>query len=351
LAQRYLRDSSEVIFFTSTYASLLALVLTGLSPLSSFAQAPASEVPLELWLGRMQEATRHRAYAGTFVVSSGSNMASAKIWHVCDGTRQLERIESLSGPARSTFRYNDQVVTFLRDTKIATVEKRESLGLFPNFDQFSARDIGLSYQFKVIGSERVAGYDSERVHLVPKDNLRYGYRIWSEKKTGLVLQLQTVDLDGQVLEQVAFSDLQLDVPVSVAKLSQEMVNTQGYRVEHLQPQKTTAADEGWVIGKVVPGFKTVGCYRPASTTSVKVGDPIHPKVQWVFSDGLATVSLFAETYKKGRDLRVGLTAMGGATHSVVHRLGEWWIVAVGEVPPATLNAFAQGLERRVPDAK
>lgn len=337
--------------FTLTYVGLLALVLTGLGPLPSFAQTPAPEVPLELWLGRMQEATRHRAYMGTFVVSSGSNMVSAKIWHVCDGTRQLERIESLSGPARSTFRYNDQVVTFLKDTKIARVEKRESLGLFPNFDQFNAKDIGLSYQLKVIGSERVAGYDSERVHLIPKDNLRYGYRIWSEKKTGLVLQLQTVDLDGQVLEQVAFSELQLDVPVSVAKLSQEMANTQGYRVEHLQPQKTTATDEGWVIEKVVPGFKTVGCYRPASTTPKKVGDPVDPKVQWVFSDGLATVSLFAQTYQKDRDLRVGLTAMGGATHSVVRRLGPWWIVAVGEVPPATLNAFAQGLERRAPDAK
>jgi sigma-E factor negative regulatory protein RseB len=78
---------------------------------------------------------------------------------------------------------------------------------------------------------------------------------------------------------------------------------------------------------------------------------VEPKFQWIFSDGLAMVSLFVEPYKKERHLRVGLTAMGGAIHSLARRAGEWWVVAVGEVPPATLSAFAQGLERRAPDSK
>jgi sigma-E factor negative regulatory protein RseB len=340
-----------VTFFASTCASLLLVVLTGLGPVANVAQAPAPEVPIGAWLSRMQEASRHRAYTGTFVVSSGSNMVSAKIWHVCDGVRQFERIESLSGPARSTYRHNDQVVTFLREAKVAVVEKRESLGLFPNLFQSNAWDIGQSYQLKALGTGRVAGYDRELVHLVPKDNLRFGYRIWSEKNTGLVLQLQTLDLDGRVLEQIAFSDLQLDAPVSASKLSQAMANPQGYRVQHLVPQRITASDEGWAIGQAVPGFKTVGCYRPTSPAAASVGDATDPKVQWIFSDGLATVSLFVEIYKKERHLRVGPTAMGGAAYSVARRLGEWWIVAVGEVPPATLNTFVQSLERKAPDAK
>jgi sigma-E factor negative regulatory protein RseB len=31
---------------------------------------------------------------------------------------------------------------------------------------------------------------------------------------------------------------------------------------------------------------------------------------------------------------------------LTRRIGEWWLTVVGEVPPATLDAFAQGLERR-----
>ena len=33
------------------------------------------------------------------------------------------------------------------------------------------------------------------------------------------------------------------------------------------------------------------------------------------------------------------------TRRVVDRSGQWWVTAVGEVPPATLQAFVRGLER------
>ena len=51
------------------------------------------------------------------------------------------------------------------------------------------------------------------MQLKPTDRLRFGYRIWSEKRTGLVIKTQTLDPSGRVLEQTAFSELQLDAPV------------------------------------------------------------------------------------------------------------------------------------------
>ena len=36
----------------------------------------------------------------------------------------------------------------------------------------------------------------------------------------------------------------------------------------------------------------------------------------------------------------------GATHTLTRRVQDWWLTAVGEVPPQTLKAFAQSLERR-----
>ena len=44
----------------------------------------------------------------------------------------------------------------------------------------------------------VAGHEADGVQLVPKDPWRYGYRVWSEKKTGLVMKLQTVDASGRI---------------------------------------------------------------------------------------------------------------------------------------------------------
>lgn len=300
----------------------------------AWADATAADSALNAWLVRMHDASRQRAYTGTFVVSAGAKTASAKIWHVCDGTQQIERVEPLSGPPRSTFRRNDQVVTFFPEARVAFTESRDSLGLFPNLLKSSATNIGEFYQFKTVGSERVVGVDADVVQLVPKDTVRYGYRVWSEKRTGLVVQLQTLDVDGRVLEQAAFSELQLDAPVSMAKLTQMMNATEGYRIETSGAQKTTAQAQGWNLARQVAGFRPVGCFlRQAGS------------MQWTFSDGLANVSLFAEPFDSRRHLREGATDFGGATRTFARHVDTWWVTAVGEVPANTLSIFVQALER------
>lgn len=324
---------------------LLVFVLLALQ-LPAMAQPVQADASINSWLMRLHEASRKRAYTGTFVVSAGGGMASAKIWHVCDGAQQMERVESLSGIPRSTFRRNDQVVTFFPESKVAVTETRESLGLFPNLLKSENSTIAEFYQLKQLPHARIAGFDADVVQLIPKDRMRYGYRIWSEKRSGLVMQLQTLDQDDKVVEQAAFSELQLDAPVSMGKLSQMMGHTEGYRVEHPELQKTTAEAQGWSMHGAVAGFSPMGCYLRSVVAPAGGAGRANNTLQWMFSDGLATVSLFVETYDSRRHVREGLTDMGGATHTLTRHLNGWWVTAVGEVPPATLLVFAKGLERK-----
>jgi len=295
------------------------------------------------WLMRMHEASRHRSYVGTFVVSVGGNMSSARIWHVCDGEQQVERVESLTGAPRSTFRRNDQVMTFLPESRVAVTEKRESLGLFPNLLNAADSSIAQFYRVRTAGRERVAGFEADVVQLQPADRWRFGYRIWAEKKTGLVVKLQTLDETGRVLEDAAFSELQIDAPVSMAKLTRMMGNTEGYQIEKPDMVKTTAAAEGWVLKHPVPGFKSMSCFSRA--VGSKAGGPNQATMQWIFSDGLASVSLFVDAFDGRRHGQPGSLALG-ATHTLTRRMGDWWLTAVGEVPTHTLAAFAQALERK-----
>jgi sigma-E factor negative regulatory protein RseB len=294
------------------------------------------------WLIRVHEASRRRAYVGIFVVSAGDRMSSARIWHVCDGEQQMERVESLTGAPRSTFRRNDQVVTFLPQSRVVVEEKRESLGLFPNLLRSNASSIAKFYRVSASGSERVAGFEADRVQLWPQDSLRFGYRVWTEKNSGLIVKMQTLDNDGHVLEQAAFSELQLDAPVSMTSLTQMMSKTEGYQVEKPDMVKITASAEGWALKTAVPGFKSMSCYR--RLVRAGVGATKDNALQWVFSDGLASVSLFVEVFDSHRHGAPGSTAMG-ATHTLTRRIGDWWLTVVGEVPPQTLAVFAQGLER------
>jgi len=297
------------------------------------------------WLQRMRSASRERSYIGTFVVSAAvGNLSSARIWHVCEGDQQMERIEALSGPPRTTFRRNDQVMTFLPESRVARSERRENLELFPNLLGAPDSSLGELYTARVTGRDRVAGFDADVVQLVPRDTLRFGYRVWSERRSGLVVKLQTLDGEGNVVEQSAFSELQLDAPIKMHALAQMMASTAGYKVEKSQLQRTTAPSEGWALKTPVAGFKPISCYRRAMGGAASRDNTL----QWTFSDGLASVSLFLEPYDaQRRSQEVVLTL--GATYTLTRRLpgkdGDWWLTAVGEVPPQTLEAFAQGLAR------
>lgn len=322
-------------------ASALTAFLPAWAEPPGTANATTGERSIAEWLLRMHEASRRRAYVGTLVVSAGGNMSSSRVWHVCDGTQQMERVDALTGAPRSTFRRNDEVVTFSPQTRVAVAERRESLGLFPHLLKSTDASIDQYYSAGALGSERVAGFEADVVQLQPRDKLRFGYRIWSEKRSGLVLKMQTLDEQTKVLEQVAFSELQLDAPVSMDKLSRMMANTEGYKVVSPELVKTTAAAEGWRLVQDVPGFRPMSCLRRPSTSGPDA-------LQWVFSDGLASVSLFIEPFDPRRHLQEGLQGMG-ATYALTRRLvargGPWWLTLVGEVPPQTLQAFAQALER------
>lgn len=312
------------------------------------------------WLLRMHDASKQRAYIGTFVVSVGADMSSAKIWHVCDGELQMERVETLTGVPRSIFRRNNDVITFFPDQKVARTEQRESLGLFPNFLKSNNTSIADFYALKVLDAERVAGFETDVLQLVAKDRFRYSYRIWTERKSGLVVKLQTLDATGRVLEQAAFTELNIDAPVKMERLAQMMSNTAGHKIEHIELSKTTALAQGWVLSQGVPGFASMACYKrsvqsaSAAPAVVNAGNNTGANaaeanpgntMQWIFSDGLATVSLFVEVYDRKRHTQEGSMSLG-ATHTLTKRMNESWLTAVGEVPLATLKIFAQQLERK-----
>ena len=305
------------------------------------------------WLVRLHEASRRRAYTGTLVVSSDGSLSSSRVWHVCDGEQQLERIDTLTGPPRTTVRRNDEVVTLIPESRLAVLERRASLGFFPAPLPSGVETVGQHYLLKPLPlTDRIAGFDAVAVELQPRDDLRYGYRVWSEKKTGLVLKLQTLDAAQRVLEQVAFTELQLDAPVKIEPLLRLLKTRGGYPVQNIVLTPTTPQEQGWRLRQAVPGFATTACHLRAAPPAVAAGAAAAAPVpaarplplQWVLSDGLASVSLFVEPYDPAVHQAEGRLA-SGATHSLSRRLGDHWLTVVGEVPPKALAQFAAELER------
>jgi sigma-E factor negative regulatory protein RseB len=305
--------------------------------------AAPGERSIAQWIERMHDAPCARPYAGTFVVLAASGaMASSRIGHACEGSQQMERVEALSGTPRTVFRRNDEVRTFLPLSRVVRSDRRDATASFPRVPVVDGTSIAQFYVSRSAGQERVAGLMADVVWFKPVDSLRFGYKLWSEQETGLVVKLQTLAPDGRVLEQAAFSELDLNAPVRVEQLSRLMDATVGYKVVAPEVVKTTAAAEGWALRQPVAGFVPVSCHR----RSVSASDEAPAILQCLFSDGLASVSLFMEPFDPQRHPGQAQVAGAGATQLLAQRISpDVWVTAVGEVPLKTLRLFAGQLER------
>lgn len=319
----------------------------------AWAQAPAdarqSSAPRDVraWLIRIHEAASRQNFQGTFVVSSAGNVASARMAHFCEGRNQYERIESLDGQARNVFRYNDVVHTLWPASRVAVVEQRDLLNSFPALLQAGADGIADWYDVQPQGDERVAGHEANVLVVKPKDAYRYGYRLWSDKASGLLLRADVLGERGDVLETSAFSDVVIGVRSQPDSVLQPMKKLDGFRVLRPVLRRTGLEQEGWSLRQLAPGFRQVSCVNREmeSPGDAEAAGSAQQVLQAIYADGMTYVSVFIEPYVPKRHGRP-LLASVGATQTLSMRQGDWWITVIGDVPVATLRIFANGLERR-----
>ena len=329
----------------------LTLVCAAFVCVPAWAQAASAGAAgpdeVRAWLMRIHAAASHHNFQGTFIVSGGGSVASARIAHFCDGKNQYERVESLDGQARHVFRHNDVVQTVWPASQVARVEQRELVMSFPALLQAGDDHIVDFYDVQRQGSDRVAGHEANVLLVKPRDALRFGYRLWADKASGLLLRADVLSEKNEVLETSAFSDVSIGVKAQPESVLAPMRKLDGYHVQRpvLAPTKLEA--EGWTLRVSVPGFQQVSCVRrPIDGVGPDETETNPPQVvQTIYSDGLTYVSVFIEPFVAQRHARQMITTVG-ATQTLMRKQGDWWLTVVGDVPAATLRQFANGLERR-----
>lgn len=317
------------------------------------AEPPASAPEALETLDRMQEALRRKNFQGTFVVTAGGQARSTRISHFNVGNQQYQRVETLDGLRCEVFRHNDQVHTVWPGLGKALIEERRPLAAFPALIEGGSERLDKLYQVREVGSDRVAGHEARVLELRPRDRLRFAHRLWIERRTGLLLRTEVLGEDGTVLESVAFSELQLGVKPQPELVLGPMRQLDGYRVQRSRLDPVALDEAGWMLPALPPGFRHLSSVRrpierplaPAAPSGRAEAPQGVEVLQAIYSDGLTHVSLFIEPFE-ARLHRRELMLSTGATQTLVRRQGDWWITVVGDVPVATLQAFAAGLERR-----
>lgn len=300
--------------------------------------APRSEAQ---WIQAARTAALRVNYTGTIIYQAGGEMSSSRITHMFDGSKSHERIQTLDGKPREYLRKrsgsDDEVQCLIPESKKIIVEKRSVEDSFPSLASASPDEILQRYEAKLGPVERVAGLESQALALEPRDNLRYAYRLWLDRTTGLLLRAQTLDERKEVIEQISFSDVRIGERIDRSALKSPW-STDGWSVVRSEYRQADLAKLGWIV-PTPDGFRrTKEVVRRMHSADA---------MQVVFADGLATISVFIEPGSALADPPDSVR-VHGPTSAFSRRVSEALVTVVGEVPPGTVRAVAQSVEFRGP---
>lgn len=312
-------------------------VLALLGLMTKPAQAGDGGLDARAWMDKVVTAALQLNYEGTFIYRRDDQLVAMRIIHVADGQKERERLIALSGRPREIIRDADGTVCILPEQK----QVRMSVGLNKHFPPRALDNPAVLekyYRFTVGGADRIAGRSARMVVIEPRDRYRYGYRIWIDEGSGLLLQSDLVDENGNAVEQVMFTDINLVTSVTPA-MAQAVVITDDMRkamAKSTAPQPVPSKGGlSWSVARAPAGFKLAEQYRHRNRAGALME-------HGVLTDGMASVSVFVEPLEAGQQAFEGVSHMG-AVSAFGAVVNARQLTVVGEVPVGTVQQIGRSI--------
>ncbi|PHV11577.1 MucB/RseB C-terminal domain-containing protein [Chitinimonas sp. BJB300] len=293
-------------------------------------------------LHRMGMAARSLNYSGVYVYQHAEMLETFRLVHAFDASGEQERRESLDGLRREFVRNNDQIVCYLPDARPFTLDRRAANKFFPGVMPDQASDVLSNYAFKRMEPERVAGYECQSILMEPRDKLRHPHKLCVEPSSGLLLKT-TMYTTGrrEPLEQFAFTQLEIGGQIS-KQLLKSVLAAKSLPLEvpvaPRIPPVSPDVDAVQFVAENLPGG-----FRLVTETRSQLPGKALPVLHYLYSDGMATVSVFIEPAGNGP---VSLPLTRGTVNFFSRQVDGWRITALGEVPLRTVQLFTQAYSQR-----
>lgn len=293
----------------------------------------------------MHDATRTLNYDGVFVYQRGDQLESMRLIHRFADNTESERLISLSGPAREVIRRGTLVTCLSADNHGAPPDKNPPRDIIGIGFSVPVEKLESSYAFAIEGKGRVAGRDAVLVAVTPHAPDRYGYRLWLDEQTKLLLKSAILDGAGRSLEQVQFTQLEVRAEISADLLKPGIDGTAfNWRTDSngdgddQHPQSKPAVTPDWQANWLPRGFE----FKESSLQ--QMADQSGPTSHLVYSDGLAMVSVFVEAVVDEKRALRGQSSRGAV--NAFSRLDDMHqITVVGEVPLPTVKRIATSVAK------
>ena len=295
-------------------------------------------------LSLMGTAVKEKNYDGIFTYQSGTKAQSIRIVHRASPQGNIEKLLSLDGAARELVKTDESITCIFPEGKQIQIDKRPLGGGFPS-DLLSRLSLAVPYYSIQTGrQDRIAGRAARQLKVMPVDAYRYGYELWVDEESHLLLASQLLTQKGDVLERFTFSSITIGGEISESTLTPSRVGQQvTWERKQTEPVKRedihqkSVFPELWRVAWLPAGFELV-----AEQSRRRVDKNLLVE-QRVYSDGLSAVSVFIEQRDKTQQHLEGASKMG-AVNAFGIVVDNHFITTVGQVPEQTVEKIVRSIE-------
>lgn len=326
---------------------------------SVFAAGIQADESARGWLERMTLALQQQNYRGVLVYGEGQQWQTLDITHgVIDGVEQ-EKLLHLNGQPRETVRHGQDILCIHSGEHSPGLNSELSNPLHGFARVLQTAD---QYHFTLGRAERIAGRFAQQVHITPVDNNRYGYQLWLDQATGLLLRSDLLGNHQQVLERFQFARIDVGLDLSAEAFQPDGLGHKFTQTPLFSQQPPLSTEGiGWQPGWVPAGFRITAVIQAGLPPSADLAAQnatgagsrsVTLPVRLMYSDGLAAFTLFIDPVNLQQmpeiTRRWGATAavvryreVSGADDSSYH--GRLRVTVVGELPTDTMIRIATSI--------
>lgn len=290
------------------------------------------------WLMYMQSASVERNYQGRFMFSRGEMSSAMSISHHYSEGIERERLKQLDGEMGEIVRNGERVMCVFPDNRVVEVESS------PIAHNFSNKFVGFMpgkshYTLSVVGKERMIERSCIVVNIDAADTDRYGYRLWIDEEQGLLLKSELLDQKGQALERFQYTQISYpeDIPTDLFEVMGEGKVVKHEMISTQDKAFAWSKDVMWTLDWLPLGYEKIN------------GQSREGQNVMVYSDGLATFSVFIESVEKGA-MPEGASQVGATIAYSVERSIEghdYHVTVVGEIPAMTAMKVANSVKAKM----
>ena len=262
-----------------------------------------------------------------------------RIIHRVEKGKVTERLVSLDGSGREIIRNQNEVICYLPDRRTVLVEKRtDDSTLMPPCRSTTSSSKRTTASSAAL-STKALGRRTQVILVQPRDQYRYGYRLWLDDETAMPLKSQLCDRNGNVIEQIVFAELNFRdrIPADAVKPSdrRRRVSAGCGRTRRSRAWRTRRS-AGTCI-RLPAGFRLTTWRLQIDRRLERAGAA--PRAIRMASPPCRCSSSRASPQTEAMR---GLAKVGAA-FAYSRNLDGHQVTAVGEVPAATVEAIAAGV--------